>query len=184
MTNISLLINVFRSCWMHNRFHLKIYKVVHQRVDLLMEMSGKSVFVKILENCFWHQLTVIAESARFVVDVNQHEFWMLKSSPIINWNYRYPTIMVWICRATCKNWQEPIRKGWQLLMAFRIAMDYTDKLDPIFKLGLDYFDILQQFCCNKEFLWECGLFCMYFKNWGMFFSWIILRKYLQVIVHF
>lgn len=72
--NISLLINVFRSCWMHNRFRLKIYKVVLLTVDLLMEMSEKSVFVEILENCFWHQLTVIAESARFVVDVNQHKF--------------------------------------------------------------------------------------------------------------
>ena len=59
---------------MHNRFRLKIYKVVLLTVDLLMEMYGKSVFVEILENCFWHQLTVIAESARFVVDVNRHEF--------------------------------------------------------------------------------------------------------------
>jgi len=59
---------------MHSKFHLKICKEVLQTVDLLTEMSGKSVFVKILENCFWHQLTVIAKSARFVVDVNQHEF--------------------------------------------------------------------------------------------------------------
>ena len=59
---------------MHSRFHLKIYEVVLQRVDLLMEMSGKSVFVEILENCFWHQLTVIAKSARFAVDVKRHEF--------------------------------------------------------------------------------------------------------------
>jgi len=57
---------------MHNRFRLKIYKVVLLTVDLLMEMSEKSVFVEIQENCFWHQLTVIAESARFVVDVNRH----------------------------------------------------------------------------------------------------------------
>ena len=59
---------------MHSRFHLKIYKVVLQTVDLPIEMCGKSVFVKILENCFWLQLTVIAKSARFVVDVNGHEF--------------------------------------------------------------------------------------------------------------
>ena len=72
--NISLVINVFRSCWMHSRFHFEICSVVLQRVDLLMEMSGKSVFVKILENCFWHQLTVIAKSARFVVDMNWQEF--------------------------------------------------------------------------------------------------------------
>ena len=59
---------------MHKRFHLKIYKLVLQTVDLLTEMSGKSVFVEILENCFWHQLTVIAKSARFVGDVNWHAF--------------------------------------------------------------------------------------------------------------
>ena len=69
-----MVINAFRSGWMHSRFHFKIYKVVLQTVDVLTEMSGKSVFVEILENCFWHQLTVIAESTRFAVDVNRHEF--------------------------------------------------------------------------------------------------------------
>jgi len=59
---------------MHSKFHLKTCKVELQAVDLLTEMHGKSVFVKILENCSWHLLTVIAKSARFVVDVNWNEF--------------------------------------------------------------------------------------------------------------
>ena len=66
---------------MHSKFHLKICKVVLQPVDLLTEMCGKSVSVKILANCSWHLLTVIAKSARFVVDVN------LESSKAVTYYY-------------------------------------------------------------------------------------------------